>query len=119
MAVWSSALLERTATLCHMAVARVVEIKRRRTYAGEEAWFGLLDELGHRRLRAGFITCGVSPQVAANLVFFIEDQLLLDRQFGTAGTKARYRKILAALDPEEVARAARAIPGQFNSERAA
>ena len=93
-----------------MAIARVVEIKRRRTYAGEEVWFPLLEEHGLVKLRRAFISAGVTPQVAAGLVFFLVDQLELDRQ-QTESTRNRYRRILAELDPAEVARAARAIPG--------
>jgi len=90
-----------------------LDTRRRRTYAGEQAWFALLEELGHRGLRRGLIGCGVSAQVSANLVFFIEDQMLLDRVYVQTGeTRSRYRKVLADLDPEEVR--ARAIPGLFN-----
>lgn len=107
---WSWAQVQRAATLAHVAIARVVEIKRRRTYAGEELWFPLLEEHGLVKLRRAFISAGVTPQVAAGLVFFLVDQLELDRQ-QTESTRNRYRRILAELDPAEVARAARAIPG--------
>lgn len=90
-----------------------IETKRRRTYAGEEAWFPVLDELGHRGLRAGFIHAGVSPVVAGNLVFWLEDQARLDRHFSKE-QGVQYRRILRGLDPVKVARA---TPGQFNSTR--
>lgn len=106
----SPAVLQRAATLGRMGVARVVEIKRRRTYAGEEAWFGLLEECGPSALRRGFMRCGVPPQVAGNLVWFIEDQVDLDRT-QSESTRSRYRRILAELDPDEVRRAARTNPG--------
>ena len=80
--------------------------KRRRTYNGEDAWFGLLEELGHRGLRAALVAAGVTPQVAAGLVFFIEDQKLLDRAPLGAATKSRYRQVLAGLDPAKVRRLA-------------
>lgn len=100
-----------------MSVTPLREIKRRR-YHGEEEWLPLLEELGPSALRRGYIVCGVPPQVAGNLVWFLEDQLTLDRT-QTGMTRTRYRRILADLDPDEVARAARAIPGQFNSRLAA
>lgn len=115
---WSWAQVQRAATLAHVAAARVVEIRRRRTYAGEEEWFALLDMLTHGQLRRGFIASGVTPAVAGNLVFFIEEQRALDRHF-SRNQAVKYRRILAELDPLEVARAARTIPGQFNQQRAA
>lgn len=89
-----------------MAVVSIT--KRRRTYAGEEAWFPLLDAFGPSRLRRGLIACGVTPQVAGNLVWFLEDQRDLRPLAQMANTRTRYREALAQLDPAEVARA---IPG--------
>jgi hypothetical protein len=90
-----------------VAIAHI-EGKRRRTYAGEEAWFPLLEQHGPSALRRGLIEAGVSPQVAAGLVFFLEDQLTLAPHVQHQGTRTRYRATLAALDPSTVARA---IPG--------
>lgn len=100
------------ASLVRVAIVRI-EPKRRRTYAGEETWFPLLEELGPSRLRRAFIRCGVSPAIAGNLVWFLEDQVSLERHFD-AGTGVKYRQALRALDPVEVLRAARTTPGQFN-----
>jgi hypothetical protein len=69
----------------------------RRRYAGEEAWFPLLEKVGHGPLRAAFIECGVEPQVAGGLVFFLEDQITLSRH-QAADTRKRYRKVLRGLD---------------------
>jgi hypothetical protein len=90
----------------------------RRTYGGEEAWFGLLEELGHSQLRQAFIAAGESPAQAGNLVFFIEEQMTLRRHFSKPG-RNRYRHVLAELDPEKVRKLAATIPGWFNSDRAA
>jgi len=106
------AVAHRAATLAGMGIAPVREIKRRR-YAGEEEWFALLGELGPSALRRGYIACGVPAQIAGNLVWFLEDQLLLDRTQAET-TRGRYRRVLSELDPDEVRRAARAIPGLFN-----
>lgn len=89
----------------------------RRTYAGEEAWFGLLEELGHGGLRRAFIAAGETPTVAGNLVWFLEEQVTLDRHLNHA-SRSRYRRVLAALDPEKVRKLARSIPGWFNSQAA-
>lgn len=94
-------------------------IKRRRPGNGEEAWLELLDELGHVRLRAALIEAGMPPQVAGNIVWFLEDQTTLDRALSRA-TRNRYRHALAEYNTAEVRRlATRAIPGQFNSRHAA
>ncbi len=85
----------------------VVSIKRRRTYAGEEAWFFLLDEPGPVALRQGLIACGLSPTLAGNIVWWLVDQRSLDRHM-SAEVGVKYRRILAELDPNAVARA---IPG--------
>ena len=90
----------------------------RRTYAGEEAWFGLLDELGHAGLRRAFIAAGETPTVAGNLVWFLEEQRSLDRHLSKL-SRHRYRCALDELDPDKVRKLARSIPGWFNSERAA
>lgn len=87
-----------------------IDTKRRRRYVGEEAWFDLFGRLGPSSLRRAFIHCGVPAQVAGNLVWFLEDQMNLEREQSPA-TRLRYRKALAELDPEEVRRAARTIPG--------
>ncbi|MDA8316494.1 MAG: hypothetical protein M0010_15195 [Actinomycetota bacterium] len=86
--------------------------RRRRTYVGEEIWFPVLEDVGPTRLRRAFIRCGVSPAIAGNLVWFLEDQRSLDRHLA-ADTGVKYRRILAELDPDEVLRAARTTPGQF------
>jgi hypothetical protein len=80
--------------------------KLRRTYRGEEEWFGLLEH-GHRALRTAFIDVGVSPQVAAGLVFFLGDQVHLDRHQDQR-SRTRYRSILSGLDRHEVAQLATA-----------
>ena len=97
------------ASLVRVAIVRI-EPKRRRTYAGEETWFPLLEELGPSRLRRAFIRCGVSPAIAGNLVWFLEDQLVLERN-SSDKSRVSYRCILRALDPVEVLRAARTTPG--------
>lgn len=87
-----------------------IDAKRRRTYAGEEAWFPLLRDLGMRRLRGALMACGLSAVVAGNVVWWLDDQATLDRHFEHK-SGVRYRDILGELDPEEVRRAARTIPG--------
>ena len=87
----------------------------RRTYRGEEDWFPLLEEHGHRKLRAGLIRSGVTPVVAGQLVWFLDDQRHLDRHLDKA-SGVRYRRILRDLDPESVSRA---IPRQSNWTRRA
>ena len=92
----------------------------RRTYAGEEAWFGLLDDpdVGHVGLRRALIATGVTPALAGNLVWFLEEQRSLDRHMSQRA-RHRYRCALDELDPEKVRTLALSIPGWFNSERAA
>lgn len=90
----------------------------RRTYRGEEAWFSLLEDLGHAGLRRAFIAAGETPTVAGNLVWFLEEQVTLDRHL-TDQSRGRYRRVLAELDPVKVRKLARSTPGWFNSERAA
>lgn len=90
----------------------------RRTYRGEEAWFELLDELGHANLRRAFIASGQTPTVAGNLVWFLDEQVSLDRHLD-GKSRQRYRRCLAELDPENVRELGRAIPGWFKSDRAA
>jgi hypothetical protein len=80
-------------------------IQLRRRYAGEDAWFPVLERVGHDALRAAFIECGVAPQVAAGLVFFLVDQINLDRH-QTDGSRTRYRKILRGLDLAAIEQAA-------------
>lgn len=87
----------------------------RRTYRGEQAWFGVLDRVGHRALRRAFIQSGIPARVAGELVFFVEDQMMLERH-QSERSRVRYRDFLEGLDPREVERLARrAIPGLFNS----
>lgn len=93
-----------------MAETNVTEIRRRRTYAGEEEWFPLLEQLGPIRLRRGFIASGVSAAVAGSLVWTIADQWSLDRH-QDARTRQRHRQILRSLDPVEVARKAGTTTG--------
>ncbi|MHB1519301.1 MAG: hypothetical protein ACYCVN_12445 [Acidimicrobiales bacterium] len=85
--------------------------RARRNYRGEERWFPLLERYGHSALRRGFMDAGVSPTLAGQLVWFLDEQLSLDRS--TAGTsRSRYRHVLAELDPDLISRSAnRAIPG--------
>lgn len=110
MIVWSWAAARQAVTLAHMAVMRLDEARRRRTYAGEEVWFPLLETFGPSKLRRAFIACGVPPRVAGNLVWFLEDQATLDRHLDPT-TGVKYRRVLRELKPEEVGRAARTIPG--------
>jgi hypothetical protein len=91
------------------------ETARRRRYGAEEPWIPLLSELGASGLRRALINAGLKPEVAGNLVWFLEDQLTLERSL-SPGTRTRYRGVLASLDPAKVrALASRSIPGQFNS----
>ncbi len=86
----------------------------RRIYNGEDRWFPLLEELGHRRLRRGLIEAGIPASTAAGLVFFLEDQMHLDRHQAEK-SRNRYRSVLNSLDPATVADlATRAIPGSRN-----
>jgi hypothetical protein len=89
--------------------------QRRRLYVGEEQWFGLLQEVGLPALRRGFLAAGVTPTVAGQLVWFLYEQLTLDRALsGTSRT--RYREELERLDYDIVAREARrAMPLLLNS----
>lgn len=96
--------------------ANAETVKRRRTYAGEERWFPLLEELGPSALRRGLIACGLSASIAGGVVWFLEDQLLLDRTQHTH-TRTKYRRVLESLDPSAVR--ARAIPGLCNRPRMA
>lgn len=90
----------------------------RRTYRGEEEWFDLLEKFGHATLRRALIAVGETPNVAGNLVWFLDEQVTLDRHL-TDTSRTRYRRRLAELDPEGVRAAARSIPGWINSDRAA
>lgn len=90
----------------------------RRTYRGEEEWFELFEELAHGRLRRAFIAAGQTPNVAGNLVWFLEEQVTLERHL-SPDSRVNYRRRLAELDPSEVRELGRAIPGWFNSDRAA
>lgn len=76
----------------------------RRTYRGEELWFPLLEQHGHTQLRRGLIACGVAPATAAGLVFFIDDQMHLERH-QSESTRFNYRAVLRELDPKKVSRA--------------
>ena len=87
----------------------------RRTYRGEEEWFPLLEEFGHRTLRRKFMACGITPTVAGQLVWFLDEQLHLERSLNQA-SRARYRQILRKLDIDEVSRA---TPRQFKWARSA
>lgn len=83
----------------------------RRNYRGEELYFELLERVGPSRLRRAFIAAGVSARVTGNLVFFIEDQMRLERH-QSHDTRTRYRAELANLDPARIARLVDgAIPG--------
>ncbi len=99
--------------------ARGKIVQLRRTYRGEEEWFELLGELTPSGLRRALIAAGVRPAVAGNLVWFLEDQVMLDRHLSEQSRK-NYRHQLAELDVEKVRTAASklAIPGQFNSPAA-
>jgi hypothetical protein len=88
----------------------------RRTYRGEEAWFALLETpSGPRGLREAFIAQGISPTLAGQLVWFLDEQLHLSRHF-TDTSRANYRRVLEELDLEKVKRA---IPGYVSSRLAA
>jgi hypothetical protein len=87
----------------------------RRTYRGEEEWFPLLEEAGPSRLRKAFIATGVTPAVAGQLVWFLEEQLHLERHLSHR-SRVSYRQVLRDLDLDKVTRA---IPRQFNPERQA
>jgi hypothetical protein len=76
----------------------------RRYYRGEERFFPLLTELGHDGLRLGLIRRGVSPASAQGIVFFLSDQMTLDRHQHES-TRVAYRAILLELDVEELRRA--------------
>lgn len=82
--------------------------KRRRIFAGEERWFGLLDDVGPSALRLGFIDAGVTPQIAGNLVWFLEDQATIGQsdlgRTQDGATRTRYRRILRELDLADVNR---------------
>jgi hypothetical protein len=95
-------------------------VQLRRTYHGEQEWFEVLEDVGPSALRRALIATGVTPRVAGNLVWFLEDQLLLDRHQGES-SRNRYRAELAELDLDQVRKVAAklAIPGQFNSPLAA
>lgn len=85
----------------------------RRTYRGEGDWIPLLQRIGHRRLRLALIASGVSPTLAGQIVWFLDEQLHLDRHL-TADSRTKYRRILDGLDIGAVAQIAdRAIPGLF------
>jgi hypothetical protein len=86
----------------------------RRRYNGEEDWIPLLQRIGHRRLRLALIASGVSPTLAGQVVWFLDEQLHLDRHLGEA-SRTKYRRVLEGLDVARVADLAdRAIPGLFN-----
>jgi len=86
----------------------------RRTYRGEQAWFGVVDRVGVGGLRDGLIDSGVSARVAGDVAFFVQDQMRLRRHQSDA-TRVRYRRILERLDPHQVERlAVRSISGLFN-----
>lgn len=76
----------------------------KRYYRGEERYFTLLEELGHDGLRLGLIRQGVPPHVAAGIVFFLADQMALDRHQSTAA-RVNYRDRLLELDVEQLRRA--------------
>ena len=65
-----------------------------------------------------FIAAGESPTVAGNLVWFLEEQVSLDRHLSREAA-VKYRRRLAELDPAKVRKLAASIPGWFNSDRAA
>lgn len=82
------------------------EPQRRRTYAGEERWFGLLQEVGLPALRRGFLGAGASTTLAGQLTWFLYEQLTLDRAMSSE-SRVRYRRELDRLDYDAVAREAR------------
>jgi hypothetical protein len=85
--------------------------KPRHTYRGEEQWFGLLEEFGPFRLRRAFIAAGQSATIAGNLVWFLEEQVTLDRHLSEF-SRNKYRDILRdKLDPGKVRALAQSIPG--------
>ena len=90
----------------------------RRTYRGEETWFGLLKAFGPFTLRRAFIAAGQTPTRAGNLVWFLEEQQSLDRHLSEA-SRVKYRDLLAELDLEKVRALAQAIPGWVSSRQAA
>ena len=87
-------------------MTRSPQIQRRRFYVGEERWFGLLQEVGLPALRRGFIGAGASATLAGQLVWFLYEQLTLDRALSSK-SRTRYREELGALDYDLVAREAR------------
>jgi hypothetical protein len=96
-------------------VTEASERQRRRFYLGEERWFGLLQEVGLPALRRGFLGAGMSPTVAGQLVWFLYEQLTLDRSL-SAASRRKYRDELDRLDYDIVAREARrAMPLLLNS----
>jgi hypothetical protein len=86
----------------------------RRTYGCEAEFLPIFQEVGHRVMRAAFIELGVTAQLAGNLVWFLDDQVELDRHLSES-TRTRLRSELAKYDPAEVLATARAIGGLFNS----
>src|ERR1700691_5979793 len=84
-----------------MAVLAALDQKRRKTYREEKRWLDLVKELRPEKLRRGFIGCNVPPDVAGNLVWFLYDQVTLDRSLSES-TRNRYRRKLEELDPEKV-----------------
>jgi hypothetical protein len=89
--------------------------QRRRYYVGEDRWFGLLQEVGLPALRRGFLAAGVSTTIAGQLVWFLYEQLTLDRSMSSE-SRSRYRRELEGLDYDIVAREARrAMPLLLNS----
>lgn len=76
----------------------------KRYYRGEERYFPLLLELGHDALRLGLIRRGVSAAQAQGIVFFLADQMALDRHQGVS-TRVKYRDALLEIDVAELRRA--------------
>lgn len=84
-----------------MAKVAIPQPKPRRTFNGEGPWVQLLAQVGPSALRMAFIESGVTPPVAGNLVWFLEDQQMLNRT-QTPKTRTRYRQQLADLDITQV-----------------
>jgi hypothetical protein len=77
----------------------------RRRYGVEKDYLPLLVRMGHSKLRHGFIAVGVSSATTGGLIFFLEDQITLNRH-QEGHTRAAYRKILEGLNIDEVIAAA-------------
>jgi hypothetical protein len=86
----------------------------RRRYGVEAEFFPLLEEFGPAQLREALIECGVKPLQAGSIVWFLEDQVNLNRRQNER-TRWQYRQILKDLTPDQVRSAIQPIGGLFNS----